>query len=114
MTDVDATLNSEPITRLPSWLARAANFLLQWTDDYCIGGCGYPVTGRAEVHIDTVDGVPVVGQVCRLGGKCEERFLSNPTDGDGRRYSEIRPAIALHLAGMDEKPPQISLTFGRR
>ena len=102
----------EPIRRKPRWLARVGNALLNWTDAYCGGGCGYPVTGAFQAKIDEIDGIPVYIVICEAGGECRRNATSDPRDANGDPYYRIRPELvnAVRLMG-DEKPDSLKLSF---
>lgn len=111
------TLTSEePIRKVPVWLARLANRIpgIHWTNDYCVGGCGRPVRTKCVVVLETIDGVPVQGRLCSLGGECEYSFLRDPRDQTGQHYSEIRPllveAIQEHRDHFDQIGVSLAFT----
>ena len=110
-------VDEEMIRRQPLWFARFANRLIGWTDDYCAGGCGYPITGAFSKQIDTVEGIPVKVLLCSLNGECEETATTDPRDGSGRRYSDVRPeivqAVKLYVPEDHDEPLTIKLALWR-
>lgn len=83
----------EPIRRWPVKVARRLNRFIGWTDMYCSGGCGYPITGRFSHQLEVIDGRPVVMSICSLGGQCERDAATDPRDDDGRSYADFRPGL---------------------
>lgn len=101
----------------PRWAARLANHvpLVRWTKHYCVGGCGYPVTGAISTCIDMVEGVPVQAFVCQLNGRCEYVAQHEIVDEEGNRYMHVRPEFvaALRDLGPDDRPSHFIFSFSK-
>lgn len=93
MTEADKPL-VEGVRRWPVWFARLANRIIGWTDMYCAGGCGYPVTGLYDIEVDKIKGTSVKMMLCSLDSDCSRKVeATQAADDTGMRYSEIRPQL---------------------
>lgn len=107
--------DEERIRRWPVRLARAFNLVVGWTDDYCYGGCGRPVTGRLYRQIEVTSEGRIVASLCSLGTACDAKVEEDPRDEHGNSYADIRPVIIEQLRLLDpaDKPVTVRLAFGR-
>lgn len=104
--------SAELIRAKPRWIARLANRMFRWTDMYCAGDCGYPVTGTYSSVIDTIKEVPILVVVCESAGECRRNATSDPRDESGRPYYEFRPLLVSVIEDMGEsKPDNIKISF---
>lgn len=100
----------DPIRAYPVWLARLANHVIHWTDTFCGGACGRPITGNFQVEVDNIDGLPVNVLVCAVEGECEDA-LSEPWFT--QMYADQRPAMVLEAPLAKERGSvEIVLNFG--
>ena len=100
----------EAIRIWPVGVARLMNRFVRWTNESCVGGCGYPTTHRFVYELETIGKTRVVMALCSLGGECERRVERDPRDEDGRSYADFRPDLIAALAEHPETDV-IRLTF---
>lgn len=114
MTRID-TATEESIRRWPVWFARLANRVIGWTDEYCTGGCGYPVTRRFTYELEKIDGVSVMMTVCSVDSECYRKVEQDPRDEFGNSYADFRPSIVGDLkaqkANGEESVASVRISF---
>ena len=102
------------IRRWPVWFARLANRFIRWSDVYCGGRCGYPISHRFRVEREKWLRTTIYVGVCSLGGECERIALTDFRDDHGRTYEQARDDIVEALSHhYGEQPPVCLLTLTR-
>ena len=102
---------AELVTRWPRWFARLANRIVGWTDEYCAGGCGYPITRRFSREIERYGDTAIVAPVCSLESPCSKRIDEHAVEIFD--YTNTRPDIIATLNELNAEGhpiPQIRLS----